>query len=487
MNIIDKNSLLNAAQKKLLQDCAQIPFSLGKFSSIDDILTQLGVNVHIKPDTNLTRPIPAELEEIRKHWENEVNRLKNDPSKNSDYYIAHEKLGTIRKNIEYWAQMPLRGLYVHHDKAVILYPNEMRRLHGDDCLDQLLVTTLVHEAMHAYFNRPGHDQFPYVIFVEEPLAEFGMLLYLHETGNNYFDWALEDVRSKKTCYSDGAYLMDKYLDPSGKDKTHIREYFEDYKINLNFYDIPNYYRKGGILGLPQSRGSVAMPKSSFISVNGYQFKPKWKRVLPKPPRYFYDSTKNILGLDGAWIEGPFFEEINGIYLFEILFETSYVYIKSFKNIYLGDNFSPHTNSSIINLLLSQHDVQVSRKNKLLKSIIIKFYSNKISIPVFINGNKPALRDLSNGHYGICRKGKWGVIDEQLNPIIDFKYDYIWSFDTNGLIKVQDGDLYRLVRNNLDDLGGLTYDKIPNSNPDGTYTVEQNGVKFKIDQYGNKVP
>ena len=66
----------------------------------------------------------------------------------------------------------------------------MKDEYGGQTMKELLASTLAHEAMHAYFDRQGHDRFPYVIRVEEPLAEFGMLLYLHETKQrHYFHWA----------------------------------------------------------------------------------------------------------------------------------------------------------------------------------------------------------------------------------------------------------------------------------------------------------
>ena len=94
-------------------------------------------------------------------------------------------------------------------------------------MGELLVSTLAHEAMHAYFNRPGHETFPYIYYVEEPLAEFGMLLYLHETKSKFYKWAYDDVKSKTTCYKYGANLMDQCLYEGTPSLT--RDYLEAYR------------------------------------------------------------------------------------------------------------------------------------------------------------------------------------------------------------------------------------------------------------------
>ena len=93
-----------------------------------------------------------------------------------------------------------------------------------------LVTTFVHEAMHAYFNRHHHELFPYVATVEEPLAEFGMLLFLKEKDfkDPDFDWAYDEVKNKKTCYRYGAAMMDFYLNGDPQ----IRKDLDNYKRKI---------------------------------------------------------------------------------------------------------------------------------------------------------------------------------------------------------------------------------------------------------------
>lgn len=471
MNIIDKNSLLNAAQKKLLQDCAQISFNLGKFSSIDDILTKLKVDVYIEPGI-VTRSIPSELYQALEYW-----KMKKDDDE------AQEMVKLIYKEIDFWRQMPLRGLYDPIANAIKLYPEEMHQEYGDKRMKELLVSTLVHEAMHAYFNRPRHKSFPYVIFVEEPLAEFGMLLYLYGTGSKYYNWALKDVSSKRTCYKYGANLMKQCLAEGANSPT--RKYLEAYKVKLNVYDIPDYPQ-------PRLRGKNVLPNSSPVYVNGHPITPKWKNVFSNLPRYFYDSANKILGLDGDWSgerwKTKICDDVRVYSNVDNNISISSNFNKPINTIYLGDNFYPC--SSIGYNLLSHYDVQVSPKNKLLESKIINYFTTPISIPVFKKDKKPALDSCGKGYYKICRNGKWGVIDDQLNLIIDIKYDFVWGIDNNDLfmvrIDINSNHYYGLVNKQGVEQVKPIYDHITD-NSDGTYTVKKDGVEFKIDQNGNKVP
>ena len=74
MNIIDPHALLTPAQLQLLRDYAQKPFTLGKYRSLDEILTELNVEVHIEPGI-IKRETPPVLDQIEKYWKEEADRL----------------------------------------------------------------------------------------------------------------------------------------------------------------------------------------------------------------------------------------------------------------------------------------------------------------------------------------------------------------------------------------------------------------------------
>ena len=75
-----------------------------------------------------------------------------------------------------------------------------------------------------------------MILVEEPMAEFGMLLYLHEAKMpSYYKWACEDVSGKKTCYRYGWALLQQHLREEKlckSNQTHTRNDLVRYKYPL---------------------------------------------------------------------------------------------------------------------------------------------------------------------------------------------------------------------------------------------------------------
>ena len=452
---ITNNSSLTNEPIDLLYKCARNHFQFGGYNSLDILLSKLGVEVHIEPGIR-TRQIPMSLDEAIDYWDkiskDEFAKLREGLSTQERCNEIEEKLGELSKEKNAILKMPLRGEYDHDEKVIKLYPEEMMQEYGGQCMDKLLVSTLVHEAMHAYFNRPGHKRYPYVLTVEEPLAEFGMLLYLHETqSQDLYEWAYDDVKSKTTCYKYGANLMDQYLSETKQGMpSPTRQYLEAYKINLNKCDMPQVVNK--------NNGQITLPSQ-----------PKWRNVFKKQPRYFYDPNTKTLGLDGDWREW-----YRGHFDIDIRIDFDIMY-PAIENIYLGDNFIADYHMPI----LSKADVEVSPKNS-------TFYAQN-GIPLLKGNNKPFLRECGDGFYKLSRKNKWGVIDDKLNQIVPFKYDCFWGFDDNNLLLVRNyNGKYGLVNTQGLEQVPVKYDDI-DRNDDGTYTVEDNGVKSKIDKYGNSIP
>ena len=104
--------------------------------------------------------------------------------------------------------------------------------------------------MHAYFDRPGHKHYPYAYFVEEPLAEFGMLMYLKETAmygtRTMISWAKDDVAGKHRCYRYGAWLYEQYCDWNFG----LRKYLEEYKYPIEVFTMLDIDRSRKIVALP---------------------------------------------------------------------------------------------------------------------------------------------------------------------------------------------------------------------------------------------
>ena len=210
-----EDELLEKEEILFLQACTLLQFKIGSFSSIDDLLGKLGVCIQIAPGIKY-HVAPSELLEERNYWEKEQKKWKEDSPEYNEIQDILEKIGN---EISAWKAFPIRGEYLRDDKIIKLYPEEMQMERDRDgrktpglSMYSLLVSTLAHESMHAYFDRTVLHSLPYVGRVEEPLAEFGMLRYLYETNQKYiFNWARNDVRSKRTYYRYGDALMSLHL------------------------------------------------------------------------------------------------------------------------------------------------------------------------------------------------------------------------------------------------------------------------------------
>lgn len=108
------------------------------------------------------------------------------------------------------------GEYRHAEKKVILYVNNIRDCVFDEKdFVHLLYIVYVHEMMHVYFdfNRNPDDTFDYIPEIEEPLAEYGMLMTFEAMRWDYtLNMAKEYVAIKQVCppicyYGYGAFLF----------------------------------------------------------------------------------------------------------------------------------------------------------------------------------------------------------------------------------------------------------------------------------------
>lgn len=217
----------------ILQDCASLPFALGKYKSLAQILNVLGIKVVIS-DKMPARGLDF-LKRALEHWKEKLHS--NDEKQRIK---AKKIIEEIEGEIKFWESgaSSVLGWYLPSEKKIELFPKVMDKLsHGKNELFVFyLITTFVHEVMHAYFDRPEHDKFPYAYFVEEPLAEFGMLLFLKETiMPDVFDWAHDNVANKRSCYRHGATLFDQY----NSWNSGLRRYLEQYKYNIGEFDIPD--------------------------------------------------------------------------------------------------------------------------------------------------------------------------------------------------------------------------------------------------------
>ena len=464
-NVLGDPALVSAWQN-LITAFAKRLFNFGGYSSIDDILDKLGVNVIL--ESGISKRVVPRVKDAKKFWEEEYRGTNNDKILKE---IAEKKLGMVNESIYFWEKMPLRGCYIPDENVIKLYPDEMQTEYDGKRMEELIVSTLAHETMHAYFNRPGHNNYPYVVLVEEPLAEFGMLLYLKETNCVFYDWAKADVARKKTCYRYGANLMDQHL--SAGQSSSLRKYLEAYKIMLPVYSVPEININNGVevVSLPNRDGLSSSQVQIDIPVAGSSttILPHWRDVFKCPPRYFYDDATKTLGLDGDWgvvHRGNRFTDID-------IHILCYIDGSLIDHLYLGDNYI----ADDIPYKLKGYEVSVSPNNPNFYAINGVLFGR--------NDNKPCLSSCGDGLYKICRNGKWGVIDDQLNQVIPNKYDCIWSFDKNDLIQVRIDSHYGLVNKQGIEQVPPIYDHIT-LNKDGYYTVKHDGSEFRIDKDGNVI-
>ena len=469
ITIVDDNGLCSSSQIKLLQNCASLYFMLEEYKSLADILNSLEVKVCICKGI-IKNDITDFLKETEEFWH---SVLRNPDASEEERREREINLYTIHQECQ---DPPLRGRYLSNEKTIELFPEEMMaESEGAEHMEELLVSTLVHETMHAYSDRPGHEGYPYAYFVEEPLAEFGMLLYLYKTGSCFYNWAYNDVANKRSSYRHGAQLMNQYI--SEKFPSAIKQYLVEYKIGLNKYTM---------LGFNYNDGTISLPKrnindSSTIAINGQQ----WQDVFSNPPRYCYDKTTNTLYLDGDWSEDrhhnrEMYEKMRekDVYVMISDLDIDFRCYHKLSRIYLADNFTISRYHHLHDLL-SEYPIMISPTNK--------YHTIVKGVLFFKHDNTPVLGGRGDGLYEICRNGKLGIVDAQLNQIVPCKYDGFWcSFDKNGLLEVRNNSLHGLVNKKGEEQVPLQYDSYIVIRDDGTYTVKQNGEEFKIDKFGNKV-
>lgn len=213
INICDLQNLLNYHQHSLLQTIAIHDFPSKEQKKIYEWIKEREIKVVI--DENVKeRSIPKEFEE-------HLNQLKNECDE-AERRISPEDEKTRRDyeraldDYKWWYSSSLDeilGEYIKDEKKIVLYPNAMKNAaKNPNDEDNLLRTTFVHEVMHAYFNRDDkREKLPYILQIEEPLAEFGMLKFMKDYDKNLYEWALDNVSKKNNFYGLGADLMKAYL------------------------------------------------------------------------------------------------------------------------------------------------------------------------------------------------------------------------------------------------------------------------------------
>lgn len=212
-----------------------------------------------------------------------------------------------------------------------------------------------------------------------------------------------------------------------------------------------------------------------VIVDGQRLQPRWRYVPEYPPQYYYDKTTGTLCLDGYWGKTRIDD---GCVLIVGKIE---LYSQDVKRVFLGAHFYADDVSRCV-YPIRLCPVYVSPRNEVFAEIN--------NIPIYKKDNKPFLRSCGKGLYDICRNGKWGVIDENFNQVIPFKYDGIGTFSRNGLIgvsvRLEDGRLlYGLADKQGVERVPLIYDSIKR-NSKGYWIFSKDGEMFTFDKFGKRI-
>jgi len=187
--IIDKSGLWSQVCDNLIEATAKETYWFGEFNSLKEFHQKENVNVIVERKAN-------QLPVLHRETINKLNEI-------LDSRIPDEQKKEIRNLINTIRNKVVLGEYKPSENNIYLYINtiiELTSKNQDNQYNQgfqnLLVTTYIHEMLHAYFDRTGHKGLPYIFEIEESLAEAGMLVFLDQVNDPRLKWALQNVRHK---------------------------------------------------------------------------------------------------------------------------------------------------------------------------------------------------------------------------------------------------------------------------------------------------
>ena len=195
MVIIDNDSLLNPAWRKLIQATANKGYWFGGFNSLEEFHQKEKVNVIVERKAN-------QLPVLHQETIIKLNEI-------LDSRIPLEQKEEIRNLINTIRNIVVLGEYKPSKNNIYLYIETIMSFGSNH--EDFLLTTYIHEMLHAYFDREGHKELPYIFEKEESLAEAGMLVFLDQVKDNRLSWAIQNVKNKWPELKDYARGADLYM------------------------------------------------------------------------------------------------------------------------------------------------------------------------------------------------------------------------------------------------------------------------------------
>jgi len=239
MNIIDDKGLLPNDWELLIRKVASAffvsPFCLKDLCCFEDIHKSLNVDIVISDKT--VNYIMLQESKKKEMQSLEITSAIEKPSRLSqesvDYIKEMRQIRINEINKRNVPAMEILGEYKPQDHNIYLYIETIQaKSNNPAILENYILTTYIHEMLHAYFDR--ERIYPYIFEIEEGLAEGGTLLYLDSIQSKCLAWAVNNIQNKKIAeYSKGAklYTSWKYQNTDRFDlPTTIREY-RNIKVN----------------------------------------------------------------------------------------------------------------------------------------------------------------------------------------------------------------------------------------------------------------
>lgn len=228
-NLVNEG-LLTEPEIESLDSAYSSGFPFLGYASLSDFIEEKKVKIVISEDTPSRDYLSTDEDLIRLYEE-----LK-------EWREIFEKTGQLDKlkeaeaildELESLKHFVVLGEYKSKTKEVVLYIKNIRNVHSGLTSKMLLSIVYVHEMMHAYFDREYEQKrIPYIIDVEEPLAEVGVLFFAESNYQSMFDDIKEYIKNGVSPYRLGFKLYDQY-----KDKT--KQIIESYKHLVGAAEVYN--------------------------------------------------------------------------------------------------------------------------------------------------------------------------------------------------------------------------------------------------------
>lgn len=186
LTFIDEKNLLTTEKRESLCALSLASFQLKDFCNLNEVCERLNLKIVIKEQTSPRSYITPDLEKERERLLEKLQQILNGgPSINGRAIARIDKRLQEIKALE---SVVVFGEYIPSQSCINLYVKTIMECH--DFIERVFV----HEVMHAFFDRDEvRKAIPYILEVEEPLAEAGTLYFAEKVGDSKAGYSLSDA------------------------------------------------------------------------------------------------------------------------------------------------------------------------------------------------------------------------------------------------------------------------------------------------------